>query len=257
MTSSRSTLRLPSRQPIGDQPLQPLHLGPHHRCEGVGAVGGQAVVHQPLGRRDAGHGRVDLVQPGPVLAQSDLDGAQLQAEVLDLLLLRVDGPVQHRGGGASEEYGAEQADGQRHHPADRRAQPQQQQPGHDPGPRPLRELLQPEDRGRQGAGQHGQHGDPDEVVVSRPWQRRRLDEHDVPRARDAESGHEADREGVAAQRDLPRGQHGGAQQPEQDRRPEREDPSGLHLHCLEVGQRQGAERHGGHGREREQQGQPA
>ena len=155
---------MPARHPVGDQALEPLHLGPHHRGERIGAVRAQSVADQPLGRRDAGHGGVDLVQPGPVLAEPELEGVQPLAQVLDLLLLRLDGLVQHHGGGAGEQYGAEQAAGQRHRPDHRRPQPEQQHPGRDPGPRPVRELPQPEDGGREDAGQNLRRGREDPAV---------------------------------------------------------------------------------------------
>ena len=65
-----------ARCAIGHQTLEPFDLGVHHRGQGVGAMGADPVVDEPLGGGDAGHGRVDLVEPGPVLPLPDLDRVQ-------------------------------------------------------------------------------------------------------------------------------------------------------------------------------------
>ena len=147
------------------------------------------------------------MQPRPVLAESVLDGLQLEVELLDLLLLVVDGQVEDGGGGAREQYGGEQAGDQRHRSAERRAHHERHHPDRDPGARPARELLQPEERSGEGAGQHSEHGDPDGVVVGRRRQRGRLHEHQVPHAGDAESDREPDGQRVAAQLEHASGQH--------------------------------------------------
>ena len=209
----------PGRHPVGDQPLEPLHLGPHHRGERVAAVGGQAVAHQPLGRGDAGHGGVDLVQPGAVLAQADLDGVQPQVEVLDLLLLRPRWP------GAAPRRRCPRAVRRRPGrwpatpPADRRAQPRAAAARARPGPAPSAAALQPEDRDGEGDGQHAEHDDPDDVeapaataapapATSTRWRRQAT----------ASPASETDGQRVAAQRDSGRER---ARSPHPGQRPRR------------------------------------